>query len=118
MEESTWISLSQSSSTGLRWAQLISVLSFTSVTAIMVFGNEADYKFPLTMAVVAATLYGILAVNASYQGLKILSSEVPSSLASSAWANSGKKAPWGIYNAINAITILVIAFSQISILYK
>ena len=117
MEESTWLNFSTNVGQGLRHAQFAYMAASSALTAIIVFGDQASYQFPLTVIAIGNMLYGVLAISNNFQASKELSNVMPASLASSSFGVAWKKAPIGLFNALNAVMCVLIAVSQISVIY-
>jgi hypothetical protein len=117
MEESIWLNISSNIGQGLRHAQFAYMAASSALTAIIVFGDQASYQFPITVIAIGNMLYGVLAVSSGFQASKELGNVMPASLASSSFGVAWKKTPTGLFNALNAIICVLIAVSQISVTY-
>ncbi len=83
----------------------------------LVFGDTADFKLPVAVAIIAIAIYGLLVPISGLQNWKILIGDMPESMASTASGAAAKKAPIGMYIIVTAVLTIAAAAAQLSALY-
>ena len=117
MDQATWLQMSANTGQQIRSAQLNYSLGTTASLAILVFGDTADFKLPVAIAIIGMAIYGLLAPIGGFQSWKELIKDMPESMASTASGAAAKKAPVGLYIIVTAILAIASAAAQLSVLY-
>ena len=109
--------MSANTGQSIRSAQLNYTLGTTAGLAILVFGDTADFKLPVAVAIIAMAIYGLLVPISGLQSMKELIKDMPESMASTASGAATKKAPVGMYIIVTALFAIASAAAQLSVLY-
>ncbi len=117
MDQATWLQMSANTGQSIRSAQLNYSLGTTAGLAILVFGDTADFKLPVAVAIIAIAIYGLLVPISGLQALKELIKDMPESMGSTASGAATKKAPVGMYIIVTAVLTIAAAAAQLSVLY-
>jgi len=117
MDQATWLQMSANTGQSIRSAQFNYSLGTTAGLAILVFGDTADFKLPVAVAIIAIAIYGLLVPIAGLQSMKELVKDMPDSMGSTASGAAAKKAPIGMYIIVTAVLTIAAAAAQLSVLY-
>ncbi len=117
MDQATWLQMSANTGQSIRSAQFNYSLGTTAGLAILVFGDTADFKLPVAVAIIAMAIYGLLVPISGMQNWKILIGDMPESMGSTASGAATKKAPVGMYIIVTAVLTIAAAAAQLSVLY-
>ena len=113
----TFVGMSESNAATIRMNGFTYMLASTALLAIIVFGNNSDFQFPLTMGVIGTGLYGLLTFDFGMQSAMGLKDSMPSEIASTKVGEGFQKAPFAMYRILNAAVLILIAIAQISVIY-
>ncbi len=101
----------------IRSAQFNYTVGTTAGLAILVFGDTANFKLPVAVAIIGMAIYGLLVPIAGLQSMKELIKDMPESMGSTASGAASKKAPVGMYIIVTAVLAIASAAAQLSVLY-
>lgn len=119
MNESTYLELGRQISDRLRSSQLAYFITFSALTATIVFGRGGDVNLLLTIASIGTAVFGILSFDASQQSFIMLNKSMPESMAATPLGAANKNpAQFQFYRATNAIFTAALAVIQIITIYK
>ena len=119
MNESTYLELGRQISDRLRSSQLAYFITFSALTATIVFGRGGDVNLLLTIASIGIAVFGILSFDASQQSFIMLNKSMPESMAATPLGAANKNpAQFQFYRATNAIFTAALAVIQIITIYK
>ena len=119
MNESTYLELGKQISDRLRSSQLAYFITFSALTATIVFGRGDDVNLLLTIAAIGIAVFGILSFDASQQSFIMLNKSMPQSMEGTPIGEATKNpAQFQFYRATNAIFTAALAVIQIITIYR
>ncbi|MGC6476835.1 MAG: hypothetical protein ACON36_00935 [Ilumatobacteraceae bacterium] len=119
MNESTYLELGKQISDRLRSSQLAYFISFSALTAIIVFGRGDDVNLLLTIAAIGIGVFGILSFDASQQAFIQLNKSMPQSMEGTPIGEATKNpAQFQFYRVTNAVFTALLAVIHIITIYR
>ena len=119
MNESTYLELGKQISDRLRSSQLAYFITFSALTAIIVFGRGDDVNLLLTIAEIGIGVFGILSFDAAQQSFIMLNKSMPQSMEGTPIGEATKNpAQFQFYRATNAVFTALLVVIQIITIYR
>ena len=119
MNESTYLELGRQISDRLRSSQLAYFITFSALTATIVFGRGGDVNLLLTIASIGIAVFGILSFDAAQQAYIMLNKSMPEDMAATPIGEATKNpAQFQFYRVTNAIFTALIAVIHVITIYK
>jgi glucan phosphoethanolaminetransferase (alkaline phosphatase superfamily) len=119
MNESTYLELGKQISDRLRSSQLAYFITFSALTAIIVFGRGDDVNLLLTIAAIGIGVFGILSFDAAQQSFIMLNKSMPQSMEGTPIGEATKNpAQFQFYRVTNAVFTALLVVIQIITIYR
>jgi len=119
MNETTYLELGKQISDRLRSSQLAYFITFSALTATIVFGRGDDVNLLLTIAAIGLGVFGILSFDAAQQSFIMLNKSMPQSMEGTPIGEATKNpAQFQFYRITNAVFTAVLVVIQIITIYK
>ena len=119
MNETTYLELGKQISDRLRSSQLAYFITFSALTAIIVFGRGDDVNLLLTIAAIGTGVFGILSFDAAQQSFIMLNKSMPQSMEGTPIGEATKNpAQFQFYRVTNAVFTALLVVIQIITIYR
>ena len=119
MNETTYLELGKQISDRLRSSQLAYFITFSALTATIVFGRGDDVNLLLTIAAIGIGVFGILSFDAAQQSFIMLNKSMPQSMEGTPIGEATKNpAQFQFYRVTNAVFTALLVVIQIITIYR